>query len=76
MQSSFVPKRLCVKQVSDILVRGQSTLRRWAKVWLTSGKPGLKRGPRPYQPDGPRTALFYLEHEVYAYLDPAYTKGV
>ena len=76
MATATVPKKLCVKIVSAIIDQGESTLRRWAKVWLTPGKPGLKRGPRPYQPDGPRTALFYLEHEVYAYLDPTYTKVV
>ena len=75
MATVTVPKKLCVKIVSAIIDQGQSTLRRWAKIWLNPGMPGKKRGPRPYQPDGPGTALFYLENEVYTYLDPTYFEG-
>ena len=70
-----ISKRLCVKQVADILKKGESTLRRWAAIWLTPGKPGKKRGPRPYQPDGPNTTIFFLEHEVLAFLDPSYVRS-
>lgn len=71
MAALQAPKKLCIKESAPILKQGESTLRRWAKIWLIAGMPGRKRGPRPYQPDGPGTAIFYLEHEVIAYLDPS-----
>ena len=76
MTGIVVPKKLCVKQLAGLSNKGQSTLRRWATVWLIPNKPGKKRGPRPYQPDGPGTAVYYLEHDVRAYLDPSYHHSV
>ena len=76
MNGIVVPKKLCIKQFAGLSCKGQSTLRRWAKIWLNPNIPGKKRGPQPYQPDGPGTAVFYLEHEVRAYLDPSYCHSV
>ena len=75
MKSELTLKRLRIKQVTHKLEQGDSTLRRWASIWLTPGKPGKKRGPRPYQPDGPGTAIYYYEHEVLAFLDLNHVQG-
>ncbi len=49
---------LTTKEAAALLRKNPKTLERWR----TEG-----RGPRGYQPEGRRTSVWYLEHEVLAF---------
>lgn len=52
-------KIITTKEAADLLRKHPKTLDKWRHE---------KRGPRFYQPDGPDTAVYYLEHEVIAFV--------
>jgi len=52
-------KFITTKEAADLLRKHHKTLDKWRHEG---------RGPRWYQPDGPDTHVYYLEHEVIAFV--------